>query len=58
MILTDIPSAYLNYNKENQEILGKTSLALAMQFDEEGRFIKGSMGSKYRHALILLKKRM
>lgn len=55
MILTDVPNAYLNYGKENQEALGEISLALAMKYYDEGHFIKGSMGPKIEAGIKFVK---
>ncbi|GAI29590.1 unnamed protein product [marine sediment metagenome] len=37
IIITDVPNAFLNYNKENQEAIGKINLALAMNYYAEGQ---------------------
>ncbi|TFG11009.1 carbamate kinase, partial [Candidatus Heimdallarchaeota archaeon] len=55
LILTDVPNAYLNYNKDNQETIGETTLALAMQYADEGHFIKGSMGPKIEASINFVK---
>ncbi|MHA1686402.1 MAG: carbamate kinase [Candidatus Heimdallarchaeaceae archaeon] len=55
MILTDVPNAYLNYGRENQEPLGEITLALAMQYYDEGHFIKGSMGPKIEAGIKFVK---
>ncbi|UJG44984.1 MAG: carbamate kinase [Candidatus Heimdallarchaeum endolithica] len=56
MILTDVPHACLNYKKEDEKPLGEISLALAMQYYDEGHFIKGSMGPKIEAAIRFVKK--
>jgi len=55
MVLTDVSNAYLNYNKENSEALGEVSLALAMQYHQDGHFIKGSMGPKVEACISFVK---
>ncbi len=55
MILTDVPNAYLNYNTESQESIGEIGLALAMQHNDEGHFIKGSMGPKMEAGISFVK---
>ena len=55
MILTDVSNAYLNYNTEEQESIGEISLALAMQYHNDGHFIKGSMGPKMEAGISFVK---
>lgn len=55
MILTDVSNAYLNYNTDDQESIGEIGLALAMQYHNDGHFIKGSMGPKMEAAISFVK---
>ena len=55
IIITDVPNAFINYNKENQETIGEINLALAMNYYAEGHFIKGSMGPKIESAIKFVK---
>ncbi|MBY9000073.1 MAG: carbamate kinase [Candidatus Heimdallarchaeota archaeon] len=55
MILTDVSNAYLNYNTDTQESIGEISLALAMQYHDDGHFIKGSMGPKMEAGISFVK---
>lgn len=50
-ILTDVPQAYINFKKENQQALGRITLAQAKQYIEEGHFTEGSMAPKMRAAV-------
>ncbi len=55
MILTDVPNACINFNTPEQEELGEINLALAMNYFEEGQFLKGSMGPKVESAIKFVK---
>jgi carbamate kinase len=46
MILTDVPKAYINYNKPNQEALGVVTVEELEGYQKEGHFKAGSMGPK------------
>ena len=50
-ILTDVPQAYINFKKENQEALGRISISQAKQYLAEGQFTEGSMAPKMRAAI-------
>lgn len=50
-ILTDVPQAYINFKKENQEALGIITVAQAKQYLAEGQFTEGSMAPKMRAAI-------
>jgi len=54
-IVTDIDHAYLNYGKENQEMIGTISVQTAQKYLEEGHFQSGSMRPKIEAALYFLK---
>ncbi len=55
IILTDVPNAFINHNKENQETIGKIDIALAMNYYAERHFIKGSMGPKIESVIKFVK---
>lgn len=50
-ILTDVPQAYINFKKENQEALGIITVTQAKKYLEEGQFTEGSMAPKMRAAI-------
>lgn len=50
-ILTDVPQAYINFKKENQEALGIITVTQAKQYLAEGQFTEGSMAPKMRAAI-------
>ena len=50
-ILTDVPQAYINFKKENQEALGIITVAQAKQYLADGQFTEGSMAPKMRAAI-------
>lgn len=50
-ILTDVPQAYINFKKENQEALGIITVAQAKKYLEDGQFTEGSMAPKMRAAI-------
>ena len=50
-ILTDVPQAYINFKKENQEALGRISISQAKQYLADGQFTEGSMAPKMRAAI-------
>jgi len=50
-IVTDVPKAYINFNKPNQKALNKVSVAKARKYYEAGEFSAGSMGPKILAAI-------
>jgi carbamate kinase len=50
-IITDVPKAFINYNKPDQKALDRISMDEAKQYIEEGHFAAGSMGPKINAAL-------
>ena len=50
-ILTDVPQAYINFKKENQQALGRISLSEAKKHLADGQFTEGSMAPKMRAAI-------
>ena len=50
-IITDVPKAYINFNKPNQKALNKISVAKAKKYYEAGEFSAGSMGPKILAAI-------
>ncbi|MBO7460807.1 MAG: carbamate kinase [Bacteroidales bacterium] len=50
-ILTDVPQAYINFRKENEQALGRITVAEAKKYLEEGQFTEGSMAPKMRAAI-------
>jgi carbamate kinase len=54
-IVTDIDHAYLNYGKENEEMIETISIETAQQYLDEGHFQSGSMRPKIEAALYFLK---
>ncbi len=50
-ILTDVPQAYINFRKENEQALGRITVAEAKKYLEEGQFTEGSMAPKMRAAV-------
>ena len=50
-ILTDVPQAYINFKKENQEALGRITISQAKKYLEDGQFTEGSMAPKMRAAI-------
>lgn len=50
-ILTDVPQAYINFKKENQQALGRITVAEAKKYLEDGQFTEGSMAPKMRAAV-------
>jgi carbamate kinase len=46
MILTDVENVYINFNRPEQQRLGKISLREAREYMEQGQFLSGSMGPK------------
>lgn len=50
-ILTDVPQAYINFRKENEQALGRITVAEAKRYLEEGQFTEGSMAPKMRAAI-------
>ncbi len=55
MILTDVSNAYLNYNTDDREPISEIGLALAMQYQNDGHLIKGSMGPKMEAGISFVK---
>ena len=50
-ILTDVPKVYLNFNKPDQKVLDKITVAEAEKYYEQGEFASGSMGPKISAAI-------
>ncbi|MBU1098711.1 MAG: carbamate kinase [Ignavibacteriae bacterium HGW-Ignavibacteriae-2] len=50
-ILTDVPKAYINFNKANQQALNRISVEEAEKHLAEGQFSAGSMGPKIKAAI-------
>ena len=50
-ILTDVPQAYINFRKDNEQALGRITVAEAKKYLEEGQFTEGSMAPKMRAAV-------
>jgi carbamate kinase len=55
-IITDVPKAYINFNKPNQKALDKVSVADARKYYENGEFGSGSMGPKILAAIYFVEK--
>ena len=56
IILTDIPNAYLNFQKENEIALESITLEEAEEHIKKGEFAAGSMGPKMEAAVYFIKK--
>jgi len=54
-ILTDVPKVYLNFNKPDQKVLDKITVADAEKYYEQGEFASGSMGPKISAAISFVK---
>jgi carbamate kinase len=54
LFLTDVDSVYLNYNKTDQQVLRKLTVAEAGKYLKAGQFPPGSMGPKIEAALSFL----
>ncbi len=50
-ILTDVPKAYINFHKPNQQALDTITVEQANQYLSEGQFAEGSMAPKIRAAI-------
>lgn len=50
-ILTDVPQAYINFRKENEQALGRITVAEAKKYLADGQFTEGSMAPKMRAAV-------
>lgn len=50
-ILTDVPKAYINFNKPDQKQLDTITVAQAKKYLESGEFGAGSMGPKIKAAI-------
>jgi carbamate kinase len=50
-IMTDVPYAYINYQKPNQTALKKVTTAEAIQYLLDGQFASGSMAPKIKAAM-------
>lgn len=50
-ILTDVPQAFINFRKENEQALGKITVAEAKKHLADGQFTEGSMAPKMRAAI-------
>lgn len=55
MILTDVPNVYINYGKENQQMLETISIVEAEQHLADGQFSAGSMGPKVEACIAFAK---
>ncbi len=55
IILTDIPNAYLNFQKENEVALESITLDEAEEYIKKGEFAAGSMGPKMEAAVYFIK---
>ena len=53
-ILTDVPYVYINYKKENEQMVEFLDRNDAVKYLEEGQFGEGSMGPKIRAALYFI----
>jgi len=56
IILTDIPNAYLNFQKEDEVALESITLEEAEEYIKKGEFAAGSMGPKMEAAVYFIKK--
>jgi carbamate kinase len=50
-IITDVPKAFINYNKPNQKALDQITVKEARKYFDEGEFGSGSMGPKILAAI-------
>lgn len=50
-IVTDVPKAYINFNKQNQKALDSITVEEAKKYYAEGQFPAGSMGPKILAAI-------
>jgi len=50
-IITDVPKAYINFNKPNQKALNKVKVNRAKKYYDAGEFTAGSMGPKILAAI-------
>ena len=50
-ILTDVPQAYINFRKENEQALGRITVEEAKKYLADGQFTEGSMAPKMRAAI-------
>lgn len=50
-ILTDVPQAYINFRKENEQALGRITVEEAKKHLADGQFTEGSMAPKMRAAI-------
>ena len=50
-IITDVPKAYINFNKQNQKALNKVKVNRAKKYFDAGEFTAGSMGPKILAAI-------
>lgn len=50
-IITDVPKAYINFNKPNQKALDKITVQEAKKYYDNGEFGSGSMGPKILAAI-------
>lgn len=55
-IITDVPKAYINFNKPNQQALDKITVSDARKYYENGEFGSGSMGPKILAAIEFVEK--
>jgi carbamate kinase len=50
-ILTDVPKAFINFHKPDQQALDTITILQAKQYLAEGQFAEGSMAPKIRAAI-------
>lgn len=55
-IITDVPKAYINFNKKNQKALDKITADEAEKYLNDGEFSAGSMGPKVAAAINFVRK--
>ena len=55
MILTNVPNAFLNFGKENQQAIETVSIVEMERYIEQGFFAKGSMKPKVESAINFVK---
>lgn len=51
VILTTVDNVYLNYQKEDQQAIGKVTVDQLKQYLNEGHFVAGSMKPKIEAAI-------
>ena len=55
LVLTDVENAKINFGKDNEQALGKITVAEAEKYLAEGHFLAGSMGPKVTAAIRFVK---